>query len=153
MIRFVEILGRFAMIVLGFAGAIAAAGLMLAITLSDMAGREVAEAAPAILLTLLFIIAYTGYASFLPAMTAIAIGEVLGKRDWAYYLASGAIVAAVVIGLFLAEGVEEAEDPEFILSFLAAGLTGGWIYWLIAGRNAGRWREPNRPISPPPSGS
>jgi len=27
----------------------------------------------------------------------------------------------------------------------AAGIVGGIVYWLIAGRNAGRWREP-RPI-------
>jgi len=27
----------------------------------------------------------------------------------------------------------------------AAGIVGGLVYWLIAGRNAGRWREPRTP--------
>ena len=32
----------------------------------------------------------------------------------------------------------------------AAGIVGGLVYWLIAGRNAGAWREPRRPLRPPP---
>jgi hypothetical protein len=29
-----------------------------------------------------------------------------------------------------------------------AGIVAGMVYWIIAGRNAGAWREPRR--SPPP---
>jgi hypothetical protein len=37
-----------------------------------------------------------------------------------------------------------------------AGIVGGLIYWMIAGRNAGAWREPPRrppPLPPLPSNS
>ena len=31
-----------------------------------------------------------------------------------------------------------------------AGIVAGLVYWMIAGRNAGAWREPQRPLTPPP---
>jgi len=31
-----------------------------------------------------------------------------------------------------------------------AGIVAGLVYWLIAGRNAGAWRERPPPLSPPP---
>jgi hypothetical protein len=31
-----------------------------------------------------------------------------------------------------------------------AGIVAGLVYWMIAGRNAGAWREPQRPLRPPP---
>ena len=31
-----------------------------------------------------------------------------------------------------------------------AGIVAGVVYWMIAGRNAGAWREPPRPLQPPP---
>jgi hypothetical protein len=31
-----------------------------------------------------------------------------------------------------------------------AGIVAGLLYWMIAGRNAGAWREPPRPLTPPP---
>ena len=31
-----------------------------------------------------------------------------------------------------------------------AGIVAGLIYWMIAGRSAGAWREPRRPLQPPP---
>ena len=31
-----------------------------------------------------------------------------------------------------------------------AGIVAGLVYWMIAGRNAGAWREPPRPLRPPP---
>ena len=31
-----------------------------------------------------------------------------------------------------------------------AGIVAGLIYWMIAGRSAGAWREPPKPLRPPP---
>ena len=31
-----------------------------------------------------------------------------------------------------------------------AGIVAGLVYWTIAGRNAGAWREPTRPVRPAP---
>jgi hypothetical protein len=31
-----------------------------------------------------------------------------------------------------------------------AGIVAGIVYWLIAGRNAGAWRNPPPPRTPPP---
>jgi hypothetical protein len=31
-----------------------------------------------------------------------------------------------------------------------AGIVAGLVYWMIAGRTAGAWREPQRRLPPPP---
>jgi hypothetical protein len=31
-----------------------------------------------------------------------------------------------------------------------AGIVAGFVYWMIAGRNAGAWRQPPRPLRLPP---
>ncbi len=140
MTRIFAILIRTAWIVLGYAAAAFAAGTVLAIAVLGLHAADLAEARPAFLFTLLMAGLMAGYWAFLPAIAVIAIGEFLQRRDWLFYSLGGGIGA-----LFLLAWRENwASETEFALAAVAAGLAGGWAYWLVAGRKA---------ISSPPSGS
>ena len=71
----------------------------------------------------------------LPALALGLIAEIFKIRHWIYYVLSGIIICFVMWrGLpFQASG-----DFQF---FLLAGALGGGVYWRIAGRHAGKWRE------------
>ncbi len=86
----------------------------------------------------------------LPALALGLIAEIFKIRHWTYYVLAGIIICFVMWrGLpFQASG-----DFQF---FLLAGALGGGVYWRIAGRHAGKWREPapeaekaRRTIPPP----
>jgi hypothetical protein len=80
---------------------------------------------------------------FLPAMLAIAITEGLALRSAVVYGVIGAALAlAMAYGLDFAgyiatAGGDLARNSEV---FAAAGIAGGLVYWLIAGRRAGAWK-------------
>ncbi len=74
----------------------------------------------------------------LPALVAVVAGEVLRLRSWMYYvLAGGASLAAIPILT-----AQDRTDLSAIVAshympiFAAAGFAGGFIYWLLAGRQA-----------------
>jgi hypothetical protein len=79
-----------------------------------------------------------------PALVAI-IGEVLGWRAFLWYaLATGAVTAALPWagrargGLSrISEAALQAEARITFILFVTGAVT-GWVYWLIAGRSAGR---------------
>ena len=83
--------------------------------------------------------------TIVPALVAIIIGEALHIRSWMYYvLAGGAALLAVPL-LARAPGdlvVAPAElmvalpSGQYMTIFAAAGFVGGFVYWLLAGRNA-----------------
>jgi len=78
------------------------------------------------------------------ALVAIVVGELLGNRRLAFYLASGILIAA--LGFFAQHATEQAGQPTIanayaLSAFLTSGFAGGLIYWLIAGR---RERAPGR---------
>jgi hypothetical protein len=147
LIRLVQILLRFAVIVIAYAGAAVAASLFLNIVIIGMAeGRPVADAGLA--LSVAAGALFVGYFAFLPAMVAIVVGEVTGKRDWLFYALGGAASGAVVVTLFWFGEAADTPDPAFALAVIAAGIVGAWVYWLIAGRHAGHWR---RRLAPVPS--
>ena len=73
----------------------------------------------------------------LPALAAAAIGEVLHIRSWMYYvLVGGAALAAVPILAGAATDAPALPAGEYMTIFATAGFTGGFIYWLLAGRVA-----------------
>ena len=101
----------------------------------------------------------SGFA-LIPAMLIALITEALSIRSvLAYAIGGGLVGAACYLGLipfdpetFRFDSIDHRQFE--ILS--GAGILGGLVYWLIAGRNAGRWREPPPafPSPPPlPSGS
>jgi hypothetical protein len=101
-----------------------------------------------------FVALFVAYFAFIPAVFAIVIGEVTGKRDWLFYALAGAVVALVIIGFSRGGGgaaFAETADLNLALIVIGSGMCGGIGYWLVAGRSAGSWR-PDRddPISPAP---
>jgi hypothetical protein len=79
---------------------------------------------------------------FLPSLLAIALAEGFALRSSVVYgVIGGALTLAAAYGLdFFRDvapaGSEIARGREV---FAAAGIAGGLVYWLFAGRNAGRW--------------
>jgi hypothetical protein len=86
----------------------------------------------------------------LPAVLVIVVSEVARMRSFIYYGVGGALVAlAAYYGSDISVQLENTTDVTPVANTLqlaaAAGILGGLAYWLIAGRNAGRWRERSVP--------
>ncbi len=152
-------LGRFLVLILGYAIASLAASLFLNVLLFSAINPRPEETLPVVVGSMVFSVPFfalfVAYFAFIPAVPAMLLGEILGKRDWLFYALAGAVVAAVVIGMLtgMAEtGQDFVSDPGFALAIIGSGLFGGMAYWLVAGRSAGRWREAiaREPTSPAP---
>jgi hypothetical protein len=80
---------------------------------------------------------------FLPTLLVIVIAEGFGLRSVVVYGAvGGALALAMAYGLDFAgyvapAGTDIAREREV---FAAAGIAGGLVYWLFAGRKAGVWK-------------
>ncbi len=155
-------LGRFLVIIVGYAIACLAASVFLNVLLFGTINLRPEETLPVVFGSMIFSIPivalFVAYFAFLPAVPAILIGEGLGKRDWLFYAIAGAIIGAVVIGILsgMAEtGQDYVSDPGLALALIASGIVGGIAYWLVTGRSAGNWRDriDRGPTSPGPSGS
>ncbi|MEP3437373.1 MAG: hypothetical protein ABJN75_11400 [Hoeflea sp.] len=106
-------------------------------------------------ITLTLVIGVAGVASLfaravlLPALVMIAIFEFLRRRDWLSYALAGAVLALAAAGLPLATGVtagstEAFEPMQMIAIRTACAIIGASVYWLVTGRNAGRWLPSER---------
>ncbi len=96
---------------------------------------------------------FVAYLAFIPAAIAIAVSEIMAKRDWLFHALAGAVVAVIVLGFSRGEGAAFAEiaDLNFALVVIGAGMCGGIGYWAVAGRGAGGWRlREEEPTSPAP---
>jgi hypothetical protein len=95
----------------------------------------------------------SGFA-LLPAMLVAAITEALFIRGVLAYAVGGAVVgAACYLGLvpfdpdtFRFDGIVRRH----LEIMTGAGVVAGLVYWAIAGRNAGAWRQPRQRAAPPP---
>lgn len=91
----------------------------------------------------------TGAVSFLPMVILIALAETFRIRSLALNMLGG--VAMLMLGYygagFAPPSYEESIDnpPAVVTNELqiaaAGGAVFGLVYWLLAGRNAGRWRR------------
>jgi hypothetical protein len=85
-----------------------------------------------------------GVVAFVPSVIAILLTEAFGWRWLVLYALAGA-----AIGLFSASSAgfiewrPDIELPRMANTELmaAAGIAAGFVYWLIAGRRAGAWRD------------
>lgn len=150
------ILLRFAAILAGYlAAALLASAFLHLIVLGPLSwtGEEAAWVATGSAITSVpFVALFVAYFAFIPAAVAIVAGELLSRRDWLWWAICGGVSAALVAAVILAgpDGTDEAvADPGFLAVVVAAGLVGGFGYWLVAGRGAGGWR----PTAPGRSGS
>lgn len=74
----------------------------------------------------------------LPALIAVVAGEVLKVRSWMYYVLAGGVSLAAVPLLVSARDSDlpAVASSQYMAIFLTAGFAGGFVYWLLAGRNA-----------------
>jgi hypothetical protein len=77
--------------------------------------------------------------TLIPAALLIAIAEGFRLRSFAFYALAGAAIA-YYCGLGGGFAGEVAFDHTSEL-LAASGIAAGLIYWLLAGRRAGAWRE------------
>ncbi len=74
----------------------------------------------------------------IPALLIIIVGEIARIRSLAYYVVGGGLALAAIPLLARYGQNGTITSPEAIVwqVFATAGFAGGFVYWLIAGRNA-----------------
>jgi lipid-A-disaccharide synthase-like uncharacterized protein len=146
------VLFRITMMFVGYVWACVAASLVLALgTLSPQwnalfasFGLQSPHAQSVAMWTLVGVGALIIFvAGFLPALLAIIIAEGFALRSVIVYgVIGGALALAAAYGLDFG-GYITAPDRGLGRErevFAAAGIAGGLVYWLFAGRKAGAWR-------------
>jgi hypothetical protein len=143
-----SLIARLFVILLGFlaaslvAGAIVV-GAVLFPALSDFADGPMDPSALNIMLGFGFIFV-SGFA-LLPAMIVVAITEAFYIRGALTYAVGGGVVGlACYLGLVPFDPATLRFDGivrRHLEIMTGAGIVAGVVYWMIAGRNAGAWRE------------
>ena len=92
-----------------------------------------------------FATSFVGAAAALPALVLIVFAEAARMRSLLFYGVAGAVVGlAAYFGSDISSRLENTTDVVPVGHALqlaaAAGIIGGLVYWLIAGRKAGAWR-------------
>ena len=146
-----SLFGRIIVIIFGLLVAIIVAGITLAIgiVLPEWATMDSDPVERVIFFfAAFFATSYVGAVAIFPAALVIVILEAARMRSFLYYGIGGALVAlASYYGSDISVQLENTTDVTPVANTLqlaaAAGILGGLAYWLIAGRNAGRWRGPH----------
>jgi hypothetical protein len=99
--------------------------------------------------------AFVAAFAFVPAVIAVIVTETFSLRSVVLYAIAGGL-----IGLFCGYSLGFIEPmPQFQFNMplgtnfellAAAGIAGGLVYWLIAGRSAGLWRDRPEPNAAQP---
>jgi hypothetical protein len=151
------LIGRLLVILFGFLAACLAAGMIVVGAVlfpefSDLATGPIDPSALNIVLGFGFIFV-SGFA-LLPAMIVVAITEAFYIRGVLTYAVGGGLVGlACYLGLIPFDPATLSFDGivrRHLEIMTGAGIVAGLVYWMIAGRNAGAWREPRRPLPPLP---
>jgi len=76
--------------------------------------------------------------SIIPALLVIFVGEIVRIRSLVYYVAGGgaALAAVPLLARMQQSGAFAMPEQTVWQGFATAGFAGGFVYWLIAGRNA-----------------
>jgi hypothetical protein len=151
------LIGRLIVIVFGFLAACLVAGMIVVVAVlfpefSDLGAGPVDDGALNVIIGFGFIFV-SGFA-LIPAMVVVAITEAFYVRGALTYAVGGGLVGlACYLGLipFNPDTLRfEGIVRRHLEIMTGAGIVAGMVYWLIAGRNAGAWRQPPRPLRPPP---
>jgi hypothetical protein len=151
------LIGRLFVILFGFLAACMVAGVIVVVAVlfpefSDLGSGPVDQGALNIVFGFGFIFV-SGFA-LLPAMLVAAITEAFYIRGALTYAVGGGVIGmACYLGLipFDTDTLRfEGVVRRHLEIMTGAGIVAGLVYWMIAGRNAGAWREPRRPLQLPP---
>jgi hypothetical protein len=151
------LIGRLFVILFGFLAACLVAGMIVVGAVlfpefSDFGTGPIDPDALNVVLGFGFIFV-SGFA-LVPAMVVAAITEAFSIRGALTYAVGGAIIGlACYLGLvpFDTETLRfEGIVRRHLEVMTGAGIVAGVVYWMVAGRNAGAWREPRRPLPLPP---
>jgi hypothetical protein len=151
------LIGRLVVILIGFLASCLVGGMIVVMALlfpefSDLGAGPVDEGTIDILLGFGFIF-ISGFA-LVPALVIVAITEAFYIRSALAYAVGGGLVGlACYLGLvpFNPDTLQfEGIVRRHLEIMTGAGIVAGLIYWMIAGRSAGAWREPRPPLRPPP---
>jgi hypothetical protein len=146
-----SLIGRLFAIFFGFLFACLIAGMIVVGAVlypefSDMGTGPIDQSAINVIIGFGFIFV-SGFA-LLPALLVVLITEAFYIRSVLAYAIGGAVVGlACYLGLIPFDTTTMHFDGivrRHLEIMTGAGIVGGFVYWLIAGRNAGRWREPQR---------
>jgi hypothetical protein len=86
---------------------------------------------------------------WLPGAIGILLSEAFAIRSWLFHALNGAVSAW--IGWQLFGWFDETRVPlNQPLQVIAAGIAGGFAYWLVAGSSAGFWKPVFRETAPVP---
>ena len=137
---FSRLLARTVMVPFGLVLAMLAAGIFLsfAVFSMDPSGFHGGDPDVQNIFTIfsgVFLAGVMGSFAFYPALLGLLIAEFFSWRSLWFYLGYG-----LVLSLFATHSSGEPLDAMAValdVRALAAGLIGGFVYWLVAGRGAG----------------
>jgi hypothetical protein len=151
------LIGRLFVVFFAFLLACFAAGAIVVVAVlypefSDLSTGPIDQSAINVVIGFGFIF-LSGFA-LLPALIVVLITEAFYIRGVLTYAIGGAVVgAACYLGLVPFDPQTMQFDGivrRHLEIMTGAGIVAGLVYWMIAGRTAGNWREPSRPLRPPP---
>jgi hypothetical protein len=142
------LIGRLFSIFFGFLAACFVAGAVVMFALvfpeMDVQTLDIDSGALNVMLGIGFVL-ISGF-TLLPALIAVLVTEAFSIRHILAYAICGGLAG---LGCYLAFIPFDTETMTFVgvvrrhvEVMVGAGILGGVVYWLIAGRNAGAWREP-----------
>jgi hypothetical protein len=137
-------IGRLIVVPLGFLlGAAAALFILFQLGLEKVTHAMHGRSFDSADITVVFDLAKQGFAlasvaTIVPALMLVIIGEVARIRSSVYYILGGGAALAALPLLAIAGSLPGDLSPLGTIwqVFATAGFAGGFVYWLIAGRNA-----------------
>jgi hypothetical protein len=147
------LIGRLIVILFAFFSACFVAGM---IALGTVLFPELGSLGPGYvdqnIITAIFAVGFIFISGFalVPAMLIVAITEAFYVRSALIYAVGGGLIG---LGCYLGLAQFDPGTVPFdgivrrqLEVMTGAGIAAGMVYWLIAGRNAGAWRTPPRPL-------
>jgi hypothetical protein len=151
------LIGRLLVILFGFFAACAVAGMVVvgAVLFPEFSDLGAGPVDPGVLNVVLgFGFIFVSGFALLPAMIVVAITEAFYVRGVLTYAVGGGLVGlACYLGLVPFDTTTlrfEGIVRRHLEIMTGAGIVAGVVYWMIAGRSAGAWREPPRVLRRPP---
>lgn len=139
------VLSRFITIVIGLNFACLGALVVICVKLILLVALNDPGESLGYVLSVFFVLALLGAAfppliTLAPVLIAIFVAEYVALRSWVYYVGAGALtalVAGVATDQIQASDIHSKRHAIDTGLFLLAGITGGLIYWWLAGRTTG----------------